>query len=164
MFDPLLPKGLQWYWKGDFVQDLPDEAIDAHLTHASNPPSELSFMHLYPIDGAVQRVAPNETAWWFRHATWSMVIAGVDPDPNKAPQLVEWGRRYWEAVHPYSAGGAYVNFLMDDEGDARVKATYGDNYARLAAIKAKYDPANTFCINQNIPPAQEDMKRRRVAN
>jgi hypothetical protein len=152
MFDPLLPKGLQWYWKGDFVNDLPDEAINAHLAHAESTPSELSLMHLYPIDGAVHRVAADETAWPWRDVTWSMVIAGVDPDPGIVGDLVRWGRDYWAAVQPYGAGGAYVNFMMADEGEARVRATYGTNFDRLGTTKARYDPENVFRVNQNIPP------------
>jgi hypothetical protein len=152
LFDPLLPPGLQWYWKGDFVKELPDGAIDAHLEHAAKAPSELSLMHLYPIDGAVHRVGSTETAWHCRDATWSMVIAGIDPDPAKAGALREWGRSYWEAVHPYNMGGAYVNFMME-EGEDRIRATYGDNYRRLVEIKNKYDPANFFRVNQNIKPS-----------
>jgi FAD/FMN-containing dehydrogenase len=150
MFDPLLPKGFQWYWKGDFVKELPDEAIEAHLTHATQSPTELSLMHLYPIDGAAQQVAPDATAWRFRDATWSMVIAGIDPDPNGRAAITSWARDYWEAVHPHTMGGAYVNFMME-EGEDRVRATYGDNYDRLVAVKAEYDPANLFHVNQNIP-------------
>jgi FAD/FMN-containing dehydrogenase len=153
MFDKLYPKGLQWYWKGDFVKTLPDAAIDAHIEQASKVPSEASCMHLYPIDGAVHKKSTGETAWNCRSATWSMVIAGVDADPAKAPALKKWAKDYWEAVHPYDLGGAYPNFMMDDEGEARVKATYGDNYERLAELKKKYDPANLFRMNQNIPPA-----------
>jgi hypothetical protein len=155
MFDPLLPQGLQWYWKGDFVKDLPDKAIDAFLAHAKEMPGELSLVHLYPIDGAVHRVAPDETAWRFRDSTWSMVIAGIDSDPRKARELMEWGRGYWNAVHPFAAGAAYVNFMMDDEGQDRIRATYGANYGRLAAIKTKYDPANLFRVNQNITGASQ---------
>jgi hypothetical protein len=143
---------MQWYWKGDFVKELPDGAIDAHLEHAAKAPSELSLMHLYPIDGAVHRVGSTETAWHCRDATWSMVIAGIDPDPAKAGALREWGRSYWEAVHPYNMGGAYVNFMME-EGEDRIRATYGDNYRRLVEIKNKYDPANFFRVNQNIKPS-----------
>ncbi|MGQ7786743.1 FAD-binding oxidoreductase [Nesterenkonia sp. K-15-9-6] len=150
MFDPLLPSGYQWYWKGDVVRDLPDEAIEVHLAHAARAPSELSLMHLYPIDGAVHRVEVEETAWSFRDATWSMVIAGIDPDPAAAGELTAWARDYWEAVHPYTTGGAYVNFMME-EGQDRIRATYGDNYARLAAVKQTYDPSNLFRVNQNIP-------------
>jgi FAD/FMN-containing dehydrogenase len=153
LFDPLLPKGLQWYWKGDFVKTLTDDAIDTHLREAAKAPSELSLMHLYPIDGAVRRVAKDATAWSARDATWSMVIAGIDADPKKADALKRWGRSYWNAVHPFNMAGAYVNFMMDDELDGRVQATYGENYARLASVKAKYDPKNLFCVNQNIKPA-----------
>jgi hypothetical protein len=109
-------------------------------------------MHLYPIDGAVHEVEPKETAWNCRNATWSMVIDGVDPDPAKAQALKEWGRGYWEAVHPFNLGGAYVNFLMD-EAEGRIRSTYGDNYDRLVAIKKKFDPTNFFRVNQNIKPA-----------
>jgi hypothetical protein len=153
VFDGLLPKGLQWYWKGAFVTDLPERAIDAHLEHAAKTPSELSLVHFYPIDGAVHRVAETATAWNTRKATWSIVIAGIDPDAQKAEALRRWGRAYWEAVQPYAAGGGYVNFMMGDEGAQRLKATYGRNYERLAAVKKKYDPANLFRVNQNIRPA-----------
>ena len=152
MFDGLYPKGMQWYWRGDFVKTLSDAAIDAHLEQAAKTPSELSLMHLYPIDGAVHRRGKDETAWNCRDATWSMVIAGIDPNPQKAGPVTRWTKDYWEAVHPFDLGGAYPNFMMDDEGDARLKATYGDNYKRLAALKKKYDPANLFRVNQNIKP------------
>jgi hypothetical protein len=152
LFDPFFPKGLQWYWKGDFVAALSDEAIDTHIEQAAKAPSELSLMHLYPIDGAVQRVPKDSTAWSARNATWSMVIAGIGSDPAQAQALKTWGRAYWQAVHPFNLEGAYVNFLMDDEVDGRVQATYGENYERLASIKAKYDPQNLFQVNQNIPP------------
>ena len=153
MFDGLYPKGMQWYWRGDFVKALSDQAIEAHIAQAAETPSELSLMHLYPIDGAVHRVGKQDTAWSARDATWSMVIAGIDPDPQKAGPVTRWTKTYWEALHPFNPGGAYSNFMMDDEGDARVKASYGDNYNRLAALKKKYDPANLFRVNQNIRPA-----------
>jgi FAD/FMN-containing dehydrogenase len=153
LFDGVLPKGLQWYWKGDFINELCDAAIDAHIAHASKSPSELSLMHMYPIDSAVHRVKADATAWSCRDATWSMVIAGIDPDPGKAAALRQWGRDYWAAVHPFNPGGAYVNFMGDDEGEERVLATYGANYSRLAAAKNKYDPMNLFRCNHNIRPA-----------
>lgn len=152
MFDGLYPNGMQWYWRGDFVNALSDEAIDAHVEQAARTPSELSLMHLYPIDGAVHRVGKQETAWSAREARWSMVIAGIDPDPQKAESVTRWAKAYWETLHPFNPGGGYSNFMMD-EGEARVRATYGDNYDRLAALKNKYDPANLFHVNQNIRPA-----------
>jgi FAD/FMN-containing dehydrogenase len=153
MFDPLFPKGLQWYWKADFVKELPDEAIDHHVEFGSRLPSMLSTMHLYPIDGAASRVGASDTAWAYRDAKWGMVVVGVDPDPAKKEELIQWARGYWDAIHPYSAGGAYVNMMMDDEGQERVRASYRHNYDRLSQIKRKYDPDNFFRINQNIKPA-----------
>jgi FAD/FMN-containing dehydrogenase len=153
LFDGLLPTGMQWYWKGDFVRELTDGAIEEHLRHAAKTPSELSLMHLYPIDKAVHAVGSGETPWGARDATWSMVIAAIDPDPAKAPALKSWAKAYWEGVHPHNLGGGYVNFMSDDEGDARVKASYGANFDRLVAVKRKYDPTNLFRVNQNINPS-----------
>ena len=154
LFDPFFPKGLQWYWKGDYVSSLPDEAIDIHIAEAAKAPSELSLMHLYPIDGAVHRIAKDATAWNTRSATWSMVIAAISADPNQADALKRWGRAYWQAVHPFNFAGGYVNFMMDDEADGRVQASYGDNYRRLESVKAQYDPENIFRVNQNIKPVK----------
>jgi FAD/FMN-containing dehydrogenase len=153
LFDPFFPKGLQWYWKGDFVNTLSDEAIDAHIANAAQAPSDLCLMHLYPINGAVHRIAKDATAWSVRDATFSMVIAAIDGDPAQAEALKKWGRAYWKAVHPFNLDGGYVNFMMDDEGAGRLQASYGDNYARLAVVKARYDPKNLFRVNQNIEPA-----------
>ena len=152
LFDPFFPKGLQWYWKGDFVKTLSDEAIDTHIAQAAKAPTENCLMHLYPIDGAVHRVAKDATPWSARDAAFSMVIAGISPDPKDADALKAWGRAYWKAVHPYNLGGGYVNFMFDDEADGRLQDTYGENYARLATAKMKYDPTNLFRVNQNIAP------------
>jgi FAD/FMN-containing dehydrogenase len=152
LFDPFFPKGLQWYWKGDFVTTLSDEAISVHIANAAKAPTPFCLMHLYPIDGAVRRVARDATPWGARDASWSMVIAAISPDPADAGALRTWGRAYWSAVHPYNQKGGYVNFLDADEADNRVELSYGDNYRRLRAIKAKYDPSNLFRVNQNIKP------------
>jgi FAD/FMN-containing dehydrogenase len=151
LFDPQLPPGLQWYWKGDFFTELGGAAIAEHLKFGANLPSPLSLMHLYPIDGALNRVAPGDTAFNYREAKYSMVIAGVDSDPANASRITKWAKDYWAALHPYSAGGAYVNFMME-EGLERVQATYRGNFDRLATVKAKYDPNNLFRVNQNIQP------------
>lgn len=153
MFDQLYyPPGLQWYWKADFVKELSDEAIAVHQEYGSALPTELSTMHLYPINGAVHDVGKHETAFSFRDVTWSQVIVGVDPNPGNAPRMIEWAQSYWGALHPLSAGGGYVNFMME-EGQDRIRATYGDNYKRLVEVKTKYDPQNLFHLNQNIPPS-----------
>lgn len=151
VFDSLYPPGLHSYWRGDFFAEIPDEAIAVHERFAEVP-TPLSTMHLYPIDGAAQRVGQDDTAFRYRNATWNAVILGIDPNPANADRVRDWVVRYWEALHPSSAGGAYVNFMMD-EGHDRVQATYGENYDRLARIKAHYDPDNLFRHNHNIPPA-----------
>lgn len=152
MFDPLLPAGMQWVWRADFVNELSDQAIALHVKYGAQLPTLLSQMHLYPIDGAAHRPANGDTAFSYRDARWAQVIVGVDPDPAHNAKLMAWTKDYWLALHPYSAGGAYVNFMME-EGQERVQATYRDNYARLAQIKAQYDPDNLFRVNQNIKPA-----------
>ena len=151
LFDGLFPPGLQWYWRADFFNELGAEARAKFLEFGSKIPTPLSQMHLYPISGAASRVGKEETPWAYRDAKYAGVIVGVDPDPANADKITKWCKDYWEALHPYSAGGAYVNFMMD-EGQDRVKATYGDNYERLVTIKNKYDPNNFFRVNQNINP------------
>lgn len=151
LFDDLLPAGLQWYWRADFVNELSDEAIEKHISFSKTMPTPLTTMHLYPINGAAARVDKKDTAWSYRDATWAMVIVGIDPDPANKEKITAWTKQYWEALHPYSAGGAYVNFMME-EGEDRIKSTYGDNYERLVTIKNKYDPSNLFRVNQNIKP------------
>jgi hypothetical protein len=151
LFDGMLPAGLQWYWRADFFNEIPPEASAQHLKFGANPPSPLSQMHLYPISGAAGRVGKNETPWAYRDAKYAGVIVGVDPDPANAEKITNWCKDYWEALHPYSAGGAYLNFIMD-EGQERIKESYKGNYERLASIKQKYDPNNLFRVNQNILP------------
>lgn len=155
MFDGIYPPGDQWYWKADFFNELSDEAIKEHVRFGSQMPTGKSTMHLYPIDGAAGRVPNDATAWNFRGAKWAQVMVGVSPDPADNERMIQWTRDYWAALHPHSAGGAYVNMMMDatDEGQDRVRASYGQNYDRLVKIKAKYDPTNLFRMNQNIQPA-----------
>ena len=152
MFDGLLPAGLQWYWRADFFNDLNADISAQHLKFGSKIPTPLSQMHLYPITGAAARVGNEETPWAYRDANYSGVIVGVDPEPKNAAKITQWCKEYWEGLHPYSAGGAYSNFMMNDEGQERVKASYKNNYARLQKIKKTYDPTNLFRVNQNITP------------
>jgi FAD/FMN-containing dehydrogenase len=153
-FDALLPPGLQHYWKADFVKELTDEAIPLHVEHGSQVPVVNSTVHLYPIDGAVQQVQPDETAFAYRDVSFACVIAGMWPDPADNEANTKWVRDYWSAIHPYSGtDGGYVNFMGEDDQD-RVEANYGGNYGRLSKIKAKYDPDNLFHLNQNIQPAR----------
>lgn len=151
-FDAFYPPGLQWYWRADFIRQIPDEAVEEHARFAEDMPTPHSTMHLYPMDAAVHRIRRDETAFSFRESNWNQVIVGVDPDPALRERITHWTREYWSALHPYSAGGAYVNFLMGDEGGGRVSATYRDNLPRLIEVKRRYDPHNRFRVNQNIDP------------
>jgi FAD/FMN-containing dehydrogenase len=151
MFDALVPEGLQNYWKADFVNELSDELIEAHVTHGPGIPTINSALHIYPVSGAANRVGKGDTAFFYRDAKYVHVIAAMYPNPADTAKNVAWVRDYWSALHPHSAGGAYVNFLME-EGEDRVRATYGDNYERLVAVKRTYDPTNLFRLNQNIRP------------
>jgi hypothetical protein len=157
MFDALYPPGLHWYWKADFFNELSDEAVALHVQHGSQLPTMHSTMHLYPVDGAAHRVGASQTPWGYRDAVWSGVIVGVDPDPANKDRITDWARAYFDALHPFGAGGAYVNFMME-EGEDRIRATYRGNYDRLAAIKAKYDPDNFFRVNQNIRPRETKVQ------
>jgi len=152
-FDGLYGPGDQWYWRVDFVNEIPDESVERNIEWGGNLPTIKSGTHIYPIDGAAHDVGPEDTPWAYRDARWNQVIIGVDPDPANAGKLRDWTVAYWEALHPYSAGGGYVNMMMEDEGHDRVRASYRQNYDRLARIKAAYDPDNVFRVNQNIVPA-----------
>ncbi|WP_150450895.1 FAD-binding oxidoreductase [Arenibacter lacus] len=151
LFDNMLPPGLEWYWRADFFNELGQEIREAHLEYGSKIPTVLSQMHLYPILGAASRVGPEDTAWAYRDASYAGVIVGVDPNPENRELITDWCKNYWKALHPYSAGGAYSNFMMN-EGQDRVKTSYRHNYDRLVKMKQKYDPTNLFKVNQNIKP------------
>jgi len=150
-FDAMFPPGEQWYWRGEFFDSLPDGAIEQHAAHAAELPTWKSLMHFYPCDGAASRVGNDETAWAYRDAKWSQVVAGVSPDAADAARITTWTKAYSDALKPYAMAGGYSNFEMDEP--SRVHGMYGSNYDRLARIKAHYDPENVFQVNQNIKPA-----------
>ena len=150
-FDALVPPGLQHYWKANFVTELTDEAIEAHLEHGPKVPVVNSTVHIYPINGAVNRVASDATAFAYRDATFATVIAGMWPDPADNEANIKWVRDYYDATAPLSEEGGYVNFMAGDDQD-RIKVNYKGNYDRLVEVKRKYDPDNLFRLNQNIKP------------
>jgi FAD/FMN-containing dehydrogenase len=151
-FDELLPAGLQHYWKASFARDLTDEAIAVHAEYGAKVPSIQSAVHLYPINGAVQRVGADDTAFAYRDVNFAPVIAGMWENPADNAANIAWVRAYYEALLPHSAEGGYINFMDGDDQD-RIKTNYRGHYERLAAIKATYDPTNLFHLNQNIRPA-----------
>lgn len=151
MFDPLLPAGLQHYWKADFASEITDEAITAHLAHGPNVPVVNSTMHIYPINGACHRVASDATAFAYRDASFATVIAGMWPDAADNEKHTRWVKDYYAAIHPHAMEGGYVNFMADDD-QGRIRDNYKGNYDRLVSIKRQYDPDNLFHMNQNIVP------------
>jgi hypothetical protein len=150
-FDALVPPGLQHYWKANFVTELTDEAIGAHLEHGPKVPVVNSTVHIYPINGVCHQVAPDATAFAYRDANFATVIAGMWPDPADNQANIGWVRDYYDATAPLSEQGGYINFMADDDQD-RIKANYRGNYERLVTVKRKYDPGNLFHLNQNIRP------------
>ena len=150
-FDGLVPPGLQHYWKANFVKELTDSAIDVHMEYGPKVPTVNSTMHIYALNGAVQRVAPDATAFAYRDATFATNIAGMWPDPADNEANTAWVRDYYDALAPYSEAGGYVNFMSGDDRD-RIEASYRGNYQRLVEIKRAYDPGNLFRVNQNIEP------------
>ena len=150
-FDGLVPPGLQHYWKANFVRELTDEVIAAHVEHGSKVPAVNSTVHLYPINGACHRVGPDETAFGHRDAGFAPVIAGMWPDAADNNKNIKWVRDYYDATAPLSDEGGYVNFAADDD-QSRVGANYGASYEKLVKVKQKYDPGNLFHMNQNIDP------------
>ena len=151
-FDGLYGPGDQWYWRGAFLREIPDEAITLNREWNERMPGFKAGSHFYPVDGAANDVGVEDTAFAYRDATWSQVFIGCDPDPASASAVRDWTIGYHESIVPYTAGASYVNFMME-EGQERVQATYGPNYARLAQVKTAYDPENVFRVNQNILPA-----------
>lgn len=150
-FDALNPKGLQGYWKANFLSELNDGVIGAHAEFGATVTSVNTAVHIYPIDGAAARVGAADTAFANRGMKFAPVIAAQWPDPADNAANIAWARSYAEALRPHSAASGYINF-MDAEDQSRVAENYGENYARLAAIKGKYDPQNLFHVNQNIKP------------
>jgi FAD/FMN-containing dehydrogenase len=152
-FDALVPPGLHHYWKANFVKELTDDAIAAHLEHGPKVPAVNSTMHIYPINGACHRVAQDATAFPYRDATFATVIAGMwPPDQVDDEAGTAWVRDYYDATAPHSEEGGYVNFMAGDDQD-RIRANYRGSYDRLREIKIKLDPGNLFRHNQNIAPA-----------
>ncbi|WP_285313891.1 FAD-dependent oxidoreductase [Pseudarthrobacter sp. fls2-241-R2A-168] len=154
MFDGLSAvPGLQGYWKADFLRTLSNDALRTAVEFSPGIPTVHSANHFYPIDGAVNRVAPEATAFAYRDVKFAPVIAGQWPDAADNAANIAWVRAYWNALHEYSEPGGYINF-QDADDQNRIEDTLGSNYARLAELKAKYDPDNFFHVNQNIKPAQ----------
>jgi FAD/FMN-containing dehydrogenase len=152
LFDDLTPPGRHHYWKGLFLRELPQEVIDVHCKYGPKVPNVHSLMHMYPLNGAVHRVGPRETAFNFRDVNYVVNIVGVADTADQLVPIRRWVRKYWDKLMPNSIGGGYVNFLMGDELEQMTRAVYGDNFDLLVSIKEEYDPTNLFRYNHNIRP------------
>jgi FAD/FMN-containing dehydrogenase len=153
-FDALFPKGGFYYWKSRSLAELTEEAIEVIVDFGSRRPSRLSDIIIWHHGGAMSRVAETETAYGGRDAGFLVTGEASWADPSLSEEAIAWGRAFWDAIGPHSTGGLYLNFAgLAEEKDALVRAGYGANYDRLAALKAKYDPANLFRMNLNIAPA-----------
>ena len=150
-FDALFPRGMRSYWKGSYVTELTDAAIEQHVAHGPKVPSASATMHLYPINGAAARVATGDTAFAYRDATFATVIVAAWDDPADDAARIGWVRDYYDATAPHSEPGGYVNFMAEDDKD-RTADSYRDNYKKLTEVKRAYDPDNLFHHNQNIRP------------
>jgi len=153
MADFLWPKGLYSYWKSSFLKSLSDGAIDTILNFSAKTPSPRTVVVIeHDGDSAWSRVPDDATAFGHRNWPYNMVITTMWTDPKDSDANIQWTRKFWEAMKPFLAEAAYVNYLGDVD-EAGIRAAYGKKYARLAALKQKYDPTNFFCMNQNIKPS-----------
>jgi FAD/FMN-containing dehydrogenase len=155
LFDGAFPPGRRDYWKSGFLRELPDEAISVLVDHFSRAPSPYAGFGIELYGGAIARVDPRETAFPHRGFPFNILIFTAWDDPAEDAANIGWARGLWAALRPWAGDGVYVNYLGETgaEGEDRVRAAYGPNYDRLAALKAKYDPTNRFRMNQNIAPA-----------
>lgn len=150
--DPGFPEGRQHYWKSGYLRDLSDDAIETLLGFVAEIPSPFSGIGLQQMSGVASRIDPTATAFAHRARQYDMLILSQWEDPTDSDQNIAWTRSLFEAMEPFLEDAVYSNNL-GEEGEERVRAAFGDNYNRLATIKAKYDPSNLFQLNQNIKPA-----------
>ena len=154
LWDADYPAGKRYYWKSIYVNDLSDAVIDSLLSAAADCPSPHSNIDIWPMGGAVGRIAANASAFGRRDLPYMIGIEANWEAPGEDAPNIAWTRALWADLHRFSSGGVYLNFPgLGEEGDALVRAGYGENYARLAALKRTYDPTNLFRMNQNIRPA-----------
>jgi FAD/FMN-containing dehydrogenase len=149
--DAFFPPGLRYYYKSHFLKEIRDEAIEVLVAHFAAVPSPRSLVIFQQYGGAVSRVGQDDTAFGHREAQYNFIPAAAWTDPTESEQHLTWVREAWDLMSPFSTGGVYVNNLAE-EGEEQVRAAYGPHYARLVALKNKYDPTNFFRLNANIKP------------
>jgi len=153
LLDATQPKGRRYYWKSEYLSKVEPDLIPTIINHAEKIVSPHSAIILFPLDGALNRLPEDHSAVGNRDTSWVLNITASWEKAEDDKANVEWARAAWRDMREFSTGGTYVNFLTEEEGDERIHAAYGNNYQRLAEIKAKWDPSNLFCMNKNIRPA-----------
>ena len=156
MLDPLLPPGFHHHWKSSFLARLDDQVVETMLAHMDEAPTPLCQIVMEQFGGAVARVPAGATAFAQRSAPYNMLVLGMAQSADDYPAVRSWARATWEALQPFCAEGAYLNYLgaAEEEGPQRIRDAWGaDTFARLAALKAEWDPENVFRSNQNVVPA-----------
>jgi hypothetical protein len=152
--DPFFPAGQRRYWKALYLNGFSDAAIETTVDWSNRRPSNDTLVIVRHCGGAMARVGAEETAFGDRSSEWMLSIDSTWQDPADDESNIAYTRAFWEAAIPFSNGQTYFNFPgLLEEGDAAVRTSYGANHARLAHIKATYDPDNRFRLNQNIQPA-----------
>lgn len=154
MADFLWPPGLHNYWKSSYLTALTDDAVDIVVDFFARVPSPRTVIVLeHNGDSVWDRVPASATAFGHREWPYNILVTSAWSDPSDSERNIAWTRDLFDAIGPYTAAGAYVNYLGGDEGAGGLEAAYGSKLSRLAELKAKFDPANVFRVNQNIAPA-----------
>jgi hypothetical protein len=153
LLDAAQPPGRYYYWKSDYLTGVTDEAQETLIAHTTEFPSPESSLLVFQLGGAASRIDDADSAAAHREAAYILNIAASCVEPQRTDRCVNWARAFWSDMRQFSTGGAYVNFLTEDEGEDRTMAAYSaSKYDRLVAVKNKYDPTNLFSLNQNIKP------------
>ena len=155
MLDDGGPKGIRGYFKAEFMDELSDEAIDKLARHGARRAGPMAQLLMEPMRGAISDMGEDETALGRRDVEWCYhaLAMWLEPDPDTADAHVAWAKGLAEDLRPHSTAGVYLNYISDDEGEERVRSSYGPKYDRLVALKDRYDPDNMFRLNQNIRPS-----------
>jgi hypothetical protein len=152
LLDATQPKGRRYYWKSEYLPGLEPDLLAGVRAAAARIVSPHSAVILFPVDGALNRLADDHSAVGNRDARYVLNVAAAWERPEDDARNVAWAREAWQSLRRFSTGGTYMNFLTEEEGEDRIRAAFRANYPRLAEVKKRYDPANRFRVNKNIVP------------
>ena len=150
--EPAAIHGLHRYWRSAFTEQISDDLIDLLVDAAAQFSSPMTALIFFHVHGAATRVAPSATAFAARRTQWDFDLLGQWADERESSKHIAWVKALWEKLDPHLKGSAYVNHLATDDAPEKVRASFGENYARLRQVKANYDPSNLFRLNANIAP------------